>query len=132
MARVLVVDDDPDMVRIVAFRLQAKGHRVIGTTSAEEALEAVAARGRPDVVVLDVSMPGMTGLDLLTELRAQDGLDTLPAIFLSARVLPAEIAAGRALGASYLTKPFIASALLKAIDEAIMPILEPGSPSHGW
>jgi len=132
MARVLVVDDDPDTVRIVSFRLQAKGHRVIGATSPEEALEAVAARGRPDVVVLDVSMPGMSGLDLLAELRAQDGLDTLPAIFLSARVLPAEIAAGRALGASYLTKPFIASALLQAIDEAIVPAVEPGNPSTGW
>ena len=124
MARVLVVDDDPDTVRIVTFRLQSKGHRVIGTTSAQEALEAVAARGRPDVVVLDISMPDMTGIDLLTQLRAQDGLEHLPAIFLSARVLPEEIAAGRALGASYLTKPFIASALLKAIDEAIVPTLE--------
>jgi CheY-like chemotaxis protein len=119
MARILVVDDDPDTVRIVTFRLQAKGHRVIGATSPREALEAVATRARPDIAVLDVAMPEMSGLELLTELRAQDGLDALPAIFLSALVQPEDIAAGLALGASYLTKPFIAAALLKAIDEAL-------------
>jgi CheY-like chemotaxis protein len=124
MARLLVVDDDPDTVRIVTFRLQAKGHRVIGATSAREALDAVSARGRPDVVILDVTMPDMTGLALLAELRALDGLDHLPAIFLSARVLPADIEAGKALGASYLTKPFIATALLAAIEEAIVPSLD--------
>ncbi len=124
MARVLVVDDDPNTVQIVMFRLQAKGHKVIGATSPKEALEAVATRGHPDVVVLDVSMPEMSGPELLTELRTQEGLGNLPAIFLSARVLPEHIEAGRALGASYLTKPFIAAALLKAIDEAMVPSLE--------
>jgi CheY-like chemotaxis protein len=119
-----VVDDDANTVKIVTFRLQAKGHQVIGATSPQEALTTVATRGHPDVVVLDVSMPGMTGLELLTELRAQDGLSALPAVFLSARVLPEHIEAGRALGASYLTKPFIASALLNAIEEAVAPRLE--------
>lgn len=121
MARILVVDDDLNTVRIVTARLQSKGHQVIGSLSPQEALEAVASRGHPDVVVLDVSMPEMSGLDLLTELRAQEGLSGLPAIFLSARVLPEHIEAGRALGAVYLTKPFIASALLNAIDEAVSP-----------
>jgi CheY-like chemotaxis protein len=124
MARVLVVDDDLNTVRIVTARLQTKGHQVIGCTSAQEALEAIAARGRPDVVVLDVSMPEMSGLELLDVLRAQEGLDNLPAIFLSARVLPEHIEAGRALGAFYLTKPFIASALLRTIEEAITPAVE--------
>jgi CheY-like chemotaxis protein len=124
MARLLVVDDDPDTVRIVTFRLQSKGHRVVGATSAQEALDTVSARGRPDVVILDVTMPDMTGLDLLTALRALDGLDHLPAIFLSARVLPADIEAGKALGATYLTKPFIAAALLAAVEEAIVPTFD--------
>ena len=126
MARVLVVDDDLNTVRIVTARLQAKGHQVIGSLSPQEALETVASRGAPDVVVLDVSMPGMSGLELLSTLRAQDGLADLPAIFLSARVLPEHIEAGRALKATYLTKPFIASALLNAIDEALSP------PRESW
>src|SRR4051794_7182549 len=86
MPRVLVVDDDPDLVRIVTFRLQSKGHRVIGASTAEDALTAVSERGRPDIVVLDVTMPGMNGLDLLGRLRALDGMQDLPAIFLSAKV----------------------------------------------
>ena len=130
MARLLVVDDDPDTVKIVSFRLQAKGHRVVGTTSAREALDAVASLGHPDVVILDVTMPDMTGLDLLAALRAIEGLDTLPAIFLSARVLPADIEAGRALGASYLTKPFIASALLASIEDALATTLN--THNSGW
>lgn len=124
MARVLVVDDDLNTVRIVTARLQSKGHQVIGSLSPQEALETVATRGHPDVVVLDVSMPGMSGLDLLAALRALEGLSALPAIFLSARVLPEHIEAGRALGAVYLTKPFIASALLNAIEEAVSPRLD--------
>lgn len=124
MARVLVVDDDPDTVRIVTFRLQSNGHRVIGTTSAQTALAAVAQRGRPDVAVLDVVMPEMSGMELLVHLRAMENSDNLPAVFLSARVLDDEIEAGRAMGASYLTKPFIASALLRAIDEAIVPTFD--------
>lgn len=94
MSRVLVVDDDPNTVRIVTVRLQSMGHKVIGTVSAQEALEAVATRGNPDVAVLDVSMPEMNGLELLQKLRAQEGLGDLPAIFLSARVLPEQVQAG--------------------------------------
>ncbi len=130
MARLLVVDDDPDTVKIVTFRLQAKGHRVVGATSAGEALETVTSLGNPDLVILDVTMPDMTGLDLLATLRAREGQGSLPAIFLSARVLPEDIEAGRALGASYLTKPFIASALLAAIDEALTSSLR--TQQTGW
>ena len=124
MARVLVVDDDPDTVRIVTFRLQSNGHRTVGAHSPEEALEAIATRGRPDIVVLDVTMPGMNGMDLLAEIRTMDGMENLPAIFLSAKVTEEDIEAGRAAGAVYLTKPFIATALLNAIEEAIVPTLE--------
>jgi CheY-like chemotaxis protein len=130
MARLLVVDDDPDTVKIVTFRLQAKGHRVVGATSAREALETVTSLGNPDLVILDVTMPDMTGLDLLAALRARESQGGLPAIFLSARVLPEDIEAGRALGASYLTKPFIASALLAAIDDALTSSLR--TQQTGW
>ena len=130
MARLLVVDDDPDTVKIVTFRLQAKGHRVVGAISGREALDAVANLGNPDLVILDVTMPDMTGPDLLAALRARDGQGKLPAIFLSARVLPEDIEAGRALGASYLTKPFIASALLASIEDALETTLN--THNSGW
>ncbi|MFI7588533.1 PleD family two-component system response regulator [Spongisporangium articulatum] len=118
MTRVLVVDDDPDMVRIVTFRLRERGHRVIGAGSGTEALEIMQTKGAPDVVVADVSMPDMDGLELARRLRQTEALQSIPVIFLSARVTPEDIQAGHSLGALYLTKPFVASALLAKIDEA--------------
>ncbi len=121
MARVLVVDDDEDIRSLVARRVRAEGHAVIDVGSAAEALTAVEERGDPDLAILDVSMPGMDGLDLLQTLRTRNGLDKLPAIFLSARVQEGDIERGRNLGAIYLTKPFVASALTRAIQQTLTP-----------
>ena len=117
MARVMVVDDDPDTVRIVTFRLRQHGHQVVGASSAAEALQVMGSRGRPDVLVADVSMPGLDGLQFVRELRQDARFADVPVIFLSARVTPEDIEAGQRLGAQYLTKPFIASALLAKIEE---------------
>jgi CheY-like chemotaxis protein len=129
MSRLLVVDDDPVVLNLVQIRLKTGGHRVISASDPDEALRVVEERGLPDVAVLDVSMPGMSGLELLAQLRERPGAEQLPAIFLSARVMPQDIEAGRALGATYLTKPFVASALLAAVDRAL-----DGVPSNtqGW
>ena len=120
MAKVLVVDDDENMRSLVEQRLQQAGHRVLGAGSADEALQLVAERGMPDVVVLDVLMPGLSGLELLGRLKNDPAGAQLPAIFLSARVQESDIAAGRALGATYLTKPVVISALLTAIEAALL------------
>ena len=119
MAKVLIVDDDPDILRLVEFRLRKGGHRVVAVPGGPDALAVVDERGAPDVVVLDVTMPEMDGFETLRRLRALDGLAELPAIFLSARVLPEDVEAGRAAGATYLTKPFSAVALLQAIERAV-------------
>lgn len=119
MARILVVDDDEDIRGLVQARLRAAGHLVVAASSGPEALAVVGERGAPDLAVLDVSMPGMTGFDLLGELRARDGMAELPVIFLSAKVQEEDVEAGRALGATYLTKPFVASALLSAVEKAL-------------
>jgi CheY-like chemotaxis protein len=116
LSRVLVVDDDPNLRQLVTIRLQKAGHRVVGADSAFEALAVVQERGAPDVVVLDVTMPGMSGLELLPVLRAIDGCEHLPAIFLSGRVEHHDVEAGRALDAVYLTKPFSAIALCNAVE----------------
>ena len=121
MAHILVVDDDPDLRGLVEFRLRKAGPRVLVASDGASALAAVKERGRPDLAVLDVAMPGMNGLQLLAALRERAGLRELPAVFLSARILPSDIAAGRALGASYLTKPFIAPALIAAVTTALNP-----------
>ena len=119
MARVLVVEDDPDIRSLVEARVRRHGHQVVVASSGEEAVDVVEKEGLPDVAVLDVSMPGMTGFELLKKLRARDDGDALPVIFLSARVQPEDIATGQALGARYLTKPFVASALLEAIEASL-------------
>jgi DNA-binding response OmpR family regulator len=119
VARVLVVDDDPDILQLVEFQLRHHGHRVATAGSAEAAERLVEEKGRPDVVVLDVMMPDVTGFDLLSSLRSREGWENLPAIFLSARVLEADVERGRELNAAYLTKPFVSSALLRAIDKAV-------------
>ena len=125
MARVLVVEDDPDIRLLLDVRLRQQGHLVLTAGSAAEALALLAEKGQPELVVLDVLMPGASGLDLLVALRARPELHALPAIFLSGRVEAADIAAGRALGATYLTKPVVLSALADAVDRALAPSVAP-------
>ncbi len=119
MAKVLVVEDSPELRTLLEVRLRQSGHRVLSAGSGEEALSVLADRGAPDVAVLDVLMPGMTGLELHGRLRQDPVLASVPVIFLSARVQPADILAGRALGATYLTKPVVVSALNLAIEQAL-------------
>jgi CheY-like chemotaxis protein len=121
MSRVLVVDDDPNLRHLVSVRLQKAGHRVLDAESAAGALAVMSERGAPDVVVLDVTMPGMSGLELLPVMRDLEGCEELPAIFLSGRVGHDDVEAGRALNATYLTKPFSATALTRAI-ERLTPV----------
>jgi DNA-binding response OmpR family regulator len=81
------------------------------------------------VAVLDIVMPGMTGLALHARLRENPAYATIPVIFLSARVQPEDITAGRSLGAVYLTKPVVISALTAAIDRVTQPA---AATSGGW
>ena len=119
MARILVVDDDRVLLKLIQWRLERAGHEVISLTSPQNALELVLGGKMPDAVVLDVSMPEISGVEVLQTLRLGFGMKDLPAVFLSGRISPEEIETGRALGAIYLTKPFVASALLKAIDQVL-------------
>ncbi len=127
IAKVLVVEDDPDIRALVEVRLRRLGHRVMSVGSGEEALDLLAGRGAPDVAVLavldvlDVQMPGMDGLQLLEAMRLDPELAAVPAIFLSGRVQEFDVEAGRALGATYLTEPVILSALSGAVDKALEP-----------
>lgn len=129
MAKVLVVEDDVDIRGLVENRLRRHGHRVVSVGSGEEALAAIAEKGAPDVAVLDVLMPGMSGLDLLRTLRADPGTAHLPAVFLSGRIQDSDIDAGRALGATYLTKPLVLSALDNAVESATA---EPAAGRATW
>jgi len=119
MAKILVVDDDTDIRTLVETRLRRLGHRVVSAGSGEEALALITEKGAPELVVLDVLMPGMSGLELLSTIRQDPDLRRVPAVFLSGRVLESDIEAGRALDATYLTKPLVLSALASAVDRAL-------------
>ena len=115
MSRVLVVDDDPNILDLVRHRLTAAGHVVATAASGPDALDFVAQRGLPEVAILDVSMPGMSGLELADELATRHPDVELPLVFLSARVGDADIAQGERRGAVYLTKPFVATSLIATV-----------------
>jgi CheY-like chemotaxis protein len=119
MARLLVVDDDDDILHLVWTQMRARGHQVLGATSGPEALEAVQLWGPPQVAVLDVAMPVMDGLQLLQQVRAATGISELPAIFLSARVDSQTVEAAHRLGAAFLAKPFMEEILYAAIEAAL-------------
>lgn len=128
MPKVLIVEDDANIRALLERRLGQLGHRVMAACSAEDALAVVSERGAPDVFVLDVLMPGVSGLELLTRLRQDPTYADVPAIFLSGRVKDSDIAAGQALGATYLTKPVVMSALAAAITKA----LQAPAATGGW
>lgn len=117
--KVLVVDDDPGVRLLVVRRLKQAGYRVRDASDAGEALMWIVAHGAPDVVVLDVGMPEVDGFELLSRIRDQVDQPELPAVFLSGQVESEDITKGRSLGATYLTKPFVASALLSAIERLL-------------
>lgn len=129
MAKVLIVEDGVEVQALLKARLTRSGHQVMATSSGEEALEMLAGRPGPDVAVLDVVLPGMSGLELHGWLRRDPALAQVPVIFLSSRIQPHDIDAGRSLGATYLTKPVILSALTAAIDTALA---QQSTAASGW
>lgn len=111
-ARVLLVDDDVLLRRSLAFSLERAGFQVHTAASAEEAL-AIAARKRPDLVLLDIGLPGMDGLQALQRFREAFGV---PVIFLTARRRELDQVLGLELGADdYITKPFDTDVLIARI-----------------
>lgn len=116
-AHVLVVDDDPDLLRLLSMRLRSSGYRVSAVDSAEAALSRVAIE-RPDLVLSDVRLPGRDGLALFDELRQHH--PALPVILLTAHGTIPDAVAATARGVSgYLTKPFDSQALLEKIRQAL-------------
>ncbi|MDQ4142685.1 MAG: response regulator [Actinomycetota bacterium] len=115
MAKVLIVEDDPDILGLVRHHLGKAGHQVLTTDSAEGALTLLEEKAPPDVAVLDVSLPGMDGRRLAERMRDDARTEDVRIVFLTASVDPEDIAAAQELSDAYLTKPFVASALLATI-----------------
>ena len=106
MARILVADDDLDIRDLVVFKLRQSGHDVVSVGDGASAVEACRVE-RPDLVVLDVMMPGMSGLDACRELHADADLAGIPVILLTARGQESDVEQGFDVGADdYVVKPF--------------------------
>jgi len=125
MTRVLVVDDEPQILRALGINLRARGYDVNLAPSGEAALQ-LAAHDHPDVVVLDLGLPGMDGLEVIAGLR---GWSTVPIIVLSVRDREADKVAALDAGADdYVTKPFGMDELLARMRAAlrrVTPVDEP-------
>jgi DNA-binding response OmpR family regulator len=116
---VLIVDDDADHRELLTLNLRRAGHQVIATSDAAEAL-ALARVGGLDAALLDVRMPGATGIELCRRLRAEPGCDLLPVMLISADVGEQRIVAAFHAGADdYLTKPFRRAELYTRLDHLL-------------
>lgn len=103
---VVVADDDADIRDLVTFKLGSAGYTVVPAADGDEALQLINEH-RPELAVLDVMMPGQSGLDVLRSIRADEALAGTRVILLTARARDVDVDAGFSTGADdYLTKPF--------------------------
>jgi CheY-like chemotaxis protein len=115
MAIILIAEDEPDIRDLIAFTLKFAGHVVHVTSDGAQAVQRV-PEVQPDLIMMDVRMPHMTGLEACRALKANPATASIPVIFLSARGQETEISDGFAAGASgYLLKPFAPEELLNRI-----------------
>jgi DNA-binding response OmpR family regulator len=114
--RVLVADDDPDILKVVTANLQAEGITVDAVSNGWEA-QVHALRTKPDLIILDISMPGRDGLEVIAALRSHPETKNIPVVFLTARSSDADVWEGWKAGAAYyLTKPFDTAQLLHFVN----------------
>ncbi|MDR5898426.1 response regulator [Halomonas vilamensis] len=115
MANVLVVDDEPNIVLSLEFLMEQAGFQVTTAEDGEQALESV-KNAQPDLILLDISLPGISGFDVLEQLRGQPDTASLPIIMLTAHGREVEREKGMALGADdYITKPFSTQTLVEKV-----------------
>ena len=118
-ARVLIVDDEPDIVNIIQCHLESCKCEVITATNGVEGLEK-AAKEKPDLILLDINMPTMNGLQMLERLKKHPELKDIPVIMSTVICEPQDIAVASSYGiADYITKPFELSELAGKITKVL-------------
>ena len=119
MGRILVVDDNPQIARLVQFRLSREGHEVVVVHSGQGALDSAGA-SPPDLIILDIMMPGMDGYEVLRTLKGHADLAGIPVILLSGLGEEHHIVQGLRSGAQdYLTKPFSPAELAVRVERLL-------------
>lgn len=113
---VMVVDDNPDIITIVKTILEGKGFTVFSAFSGPELLNLLKSQ-KPDLIILDIMMPEMDGLEVLTRLKGMTDTASIPVILLTAKVQYEDVLGGYKLGADYyITKPFTSTQLVNGIN----------------
>lgn len=117
---VLIADDEPSVRMLVQATIEMDGYNIIEATDGNEAWSLI-QRHKPSLVLLDVRMPGRTGLDVLRAIKSESNLSATKVILLTASAQDSDIKAGIVAGADfYLTKPFSPRELLSKVDEALL------------
>ncbi len=115
--KILVVDDEPPIVRLMEFILARQGHEMLVAVNGEEALEKVRAES-PDLILLDIMMPRIDGYEVARTLRADPTHGDIPIIMLSAKAQEEDIRKGLEVGVNeYITKPFSPDYLVKVVTD---------------
>lgn len=119
--KILIADDEPNILISLEFLMKREGYEVTVARDGVEALAAIVAT-RPDLVLLDVMMPGKTGFEVCQEVRTQDGLKDVRILMLTAKGRDTDVAKGLALGAdAYVTKPFSTRELVQKVRSMLEP-----------
>lgn len=117
--RVLVVDDDPQIVKVMRLMLKIRGYEVLEALRGAEGVQ-VAQEKKPDVILLDIMMPDIDGYDVFRQLRLDPATMDIPVIFVSAKASQEHVDTGLSLGAEgYITKPFQPEDLLEEISRVL-------------
>ncbi len=122
---ILVVDDEEDILELVRYNLQREGYQVVLAASGEKALK-LAHQQTPDLIVLDLMLPEMDGLDVARRLKADSRCRTIPIVMLTAKGEEADVVTGLELGAEdYVTKPFSPRILIARIKAVLRRRMQP-------
>ena len=116
---VLIIEDEEDAAELFAEMMRVSGYRVLKTSNSAPAL-AMMTTEKPDLIILDIMMPEISGLDILRQMRRDPELANIPVVVVSAKSMPADIKNGMEAGAStYLTKPVGFFDLKEAVERAL-------------
>ena len=119
MKKILIVDDEPNIVMSLEFAFQKQGYEVFIARDGSEALHII-SQNTPDVIILDIMMPLVDGYETIKQVRGNSAFAKAKIIFLSAKSKPEDIEKGLALGADdYFTKPFSVKKLIAAVEQLI-------------
>ncbi|MFT3893655.1 MAG: response regulator [Anaerolineales bacterium] len=116
---VMIIEDEEDAAELFAEMMRVSGYRVVKTSKSTPAIEIMTAE-KPDVVLLDIMMPELSGLDIMRLMRSDPTLSNIPVVVITAKGMPADIKNGMEAGAStYLTKPVGFLDLKEAVERAL-------------